>query len=154
MKKITLLLVGMSLLAACARETSPDVYDSSSFGEVASTYPGVVLEMKEVTVANGEGLQNNTTGLLGGGLAGALLGSTIGHGKGSVIGTVAGGAIGATGGAAIEQGLKKQKAMQYIVQLDNGEIKTLVQGFEPALHTGEKVYVMISREGRSRVVSR
>ncbi|MCE5294721.1 MAG: glycine zipper 2TM domain-containing protein [Chlamydiales bacterium] len=109
MKKITLLLVGMSLLAACARETSPDVYDSSSFGEVASTYPGVVLEMKEVTVANGEGLQNNTTGLLGGGLAGALLGSTIGHGKGSVIGTVAGGAIGATGGAAIEQGLKSKK---------------------------------------------
>ncbi len=154
MKVIALVLLGLSVFAGCSRETSSNVYDDTSIGEASSTYPGVVMQMQEVSVTNGDGLQNNTTGLIGGGLAGALLGSTIGHGNGSVVASVAGGIVGATGGAALEQGLKNQKAMQYIVQLENGELKTIVQGIEPALIPGQNVYVMISSRGRSRIIER
>ncbi len=154
MKKIALVLLSISLYSSCNRETSSDVYDTQNFGEATTTYPGVITNMQEVTVKNGEGLQDNTTGLLGGGLAGALLGSTIGRGDGAVVATVAGGIAGATGGAAFENELKKDKAMQYIVQLDNGELKTVVQAVKPRLHVGQKVYVMVSDRGRSRVVER
>lgn len=154
MKKLYLLL-GLALsLSSCARETSSDVYDSQHFGEAATTYAGVIMRSREVTVKNGEGLQDNTTGIIGGAAAGALLGSTIGHGSGSVVAEVVGGLAGATGGAAMEQGLKTQNAIEYMVQLENGEIKTIVQAPEPRLHEGEKVFVMISHEGRSRVVAR
>ncbi len=154
MKILLVVLLGLMSMTSCSRETSSDVYDDQTFGEAAATYPGTVIHMQEVTVKNGRGLQDNTTGLVGGGLAGALLGSTIGRGEGAVVGTVAGGLLGATGGAALEGGLKKQKAMQYIVKLDNGELKTIVQAIEPRLITGEQVYVMLSREGRSRVIAR
>lgn len=152
MKKFAFVLLAVSLFSGCARETSPDVYDTQNFGSADTTYSGVILEMQEVRVQNGEGLQDNTTGMIGGGVAGALLGSTIGRGDGSVVAAVAGGLLGATGGAALEDQLRKGKAMRYIVQLDNGELKTIVQSVEPRMHTGEKVYVMISDNGRSRIV--
>ncbi|MBS0635367.1 MAG: hypothetical protein JSR37_07895 [Verrucomicrobia bacterium] len=152
MKKIALVLLSVSFFASCSRETSPDVYDDQNFGAAETTYLGTILEMHEVHVQNGEGLQDNTTGMVGGGVAGALLGSTIGKGDGSVVAAVAGGLLGATGGAALEDHLRKSKAMRYIVQLDNGELKTIVQSIEPRMHPGEKVYVMISNSGRSRII--
>ncbi len=154
MKKCVLVILSLSLLAACSRETSSDVYDSQNFGEATKTYPGVIEESHEVTVTNGEGLQDNTTGLLGGGVVGALLGSCIGKGDGKIVGAAVGGLAGATGGAAIEQGLKTEKAMQYIVKLDNGELRTVVQAAEPRLYPGQKVYLMEAHRGRSRVVAR
>ncbi len=154
MKKLSLVMVGISLLCGCSRETSSDVYDSQNFGEATRTYPAVIEEAHQVTVTNGEGLQDNTAGILGGGLAGALLGSTIGKGDGKLVAEVAGGLAGATGGAALEQGLKTERAMQYIVRLENGEMRTVVQAVEPRLYPGQKVYLMEAHHGRSRVVAR
>jgi outer membrane lipoprotein SlyB len=151
MRTLYALIIGLICLSSCARETSPDVYDSKNFGKVANTYPGIIKRMREITVTNGEGLQDNTTGILGGGVGGALLGSTIGHGAGTVVAEVAGGLAGAFGGAALEQKLKTEKAVEYLVELDNGQLKTVVQSPEPSLFEGEKVYVMISEDGRSRV---
>lgn len=154
MKKLYLLLAITCVFSSCARETSPDVYDSQNFGEATSTFAGVIMSAREVTVTNGQGLQDNTTGMVGGGLAGALLGSTIGRGSGTVVAEVVGGIAGATGGAAMEQSLKTQKAVEYMVKLDSGEIKTIVQSPEPRLLEGDKVFVMVSNHGRSRIVRR
>ena len=154
MKKLALAVCVLAFFSGCHRETSSDVYDSQNFGEAVATYMGVVVEAKEVTVTNGEGLQDNTAGIIGGGLAGFLLGSTIGHGSGTAVAQVAGGLAGATGGAAIEQGLKTQQAMQYIIKLENDELKTVVQAVKPQLHVGQNVYLMLSNRGRSRVVAR
>lgn len=152
-KAMYLTLAALSLLS-CSRNTSPNVYDSQTVGEAQATYQGTIVEMHKVTVTNENGLQDNTTGILGGGLAGALLGSTIGRGEGSVVATVAGGILGATGGAGLEQKLKTDKAIQYLVKLDNGELKTIVQAKEPRLHVGQAVYVMIGHQGRSRITAR
>jgi outer membrane lipoprotein SlyB len=130
------------------------VYDSKNFGQAVSTYPGTVKSVREVTVGNEKGLQDNTTGILGGGAAGALIGATIGHGGGRVVAGVAGGLLGATGGAFFEQKLKTEKALEYTVELDNGQIKTVVQGMKPRLFEGQKVFLMTSDKGRSRVVSK
>ncbi len=48
----------------------------------------------------------------------------------------------------------EETAMQYSVQLDNGELRTIVQELEPRLYVGQKVFVLISPEGYSRVVPR
>lgn len=152
MKKMCMLILASLAMGGCARETSPDVYDSQNFGEATTTYLGIVKRVREVTVTNGEGLQDNTTGIIGGGIAGALLGSTIGRGAGTVVAEVAGGVAGATGGAALEQGLKTQKALEYLVELDNGTLKTVVQSPEPRLYEGQRVYLMEAQNGRSRLV--
>jgi len=151
MRTLALTLLGLSLLAACGRETSSNVYDSQTFGEATTTYRGTILDMREVTVKNGEGIQNNTTGLIGGGVVGALLGSTIGRGDGRLVSEVVGGVAGAAGGAALQEKLGTESAIQYIVRLDNGEEKAIVQALEPPLHVGQKVYVMIPHHGRARI---
>jgi len=152
MQKLSMLALFSLCLCGCARETSPDVYDSQNFGVATTTYLGIVKRVREVTVTNEKGLQDNTTGVVGGGIAGALLGSTIGHGAGTIVAEVAGGLAGATGGAALEQGLKTQKALEYLVELDNGTLKTVVQGTEPRIFEGQRVYLMEAHNGRSRLV--
>ena len=63
-------------------------------------------------------------------------------------------AAGAVAGAYAEKALKSQNAMEYVVALENGESKTVVQGLDPTLAVGQKVWLMVSYQGRSRVTAR
>jgi hypothetical protein len=42
--------------------------------------------------------------------------------------------------------------MEYIVRLDNGALLTVVQGMQPQIAVGQRVYVQESTRGRSRVL--
>ena len=101
MKKIALVLLGITLFSGCGHETSSDDYDSEYFEETADDYPGVIMQMQEITIEDDE-----------------------------------------------------EKAMQYTVQLDDGELQTIVQELEPRLYVGQMVFVLISPEGYTRVVPR
>lgn len=149
-----LLLVGVSLSTGCARQISSNVYSARSVGEASETYPGVIISARTVAVEDQEYLGDNTLGIVGGGIGGALLGSTIGKGSGNTLATVAGGVLGATGGAFAEKALKSQQGMEYVVSLENGQTRTVVQGPDPQLSVGQSVFVMVSHHGRSRVVAR
>jgi outer membrane lipoprotein SlyB len=149
-----MLLIATALTTGCARQLSSNVYSEDSVGEASETYPGVIIGVRTVSVEGGDSLGDNTLGIIGGGVAGALVGSTIGKGGGNTLATVAGGLLGATGGAYAEKALKSQQGMEYVVSLENGQTRTVVQGMEPHLSVGQNVYVMISHHGRSRVVTR
>jgi outer membrane lipoprotein SlyB len=149
----------VSLLAAvsvcgCARQISSNVYSAASVGEVSKTVPGVIISARTVTVEDAEYLGDNTLGILGGGAAGALIGSRVGKGSGNTLATIAGGVGGAVAGAFAEKALKTQNAYEYIVALDNGDSKTVVQGLDPAFAVGQKVWLIESMQGRSRVTAR
>lgn len=148
-----LILIVSFLVSACARQMSPDVYDSDHIGQVENTYQGTIVHVRQVGVQGGDQLQDNALGGIGGGVAGGMLGSTIGHGTGSLLGQIGGVIAGATIGAFTEHELKREKALEYIVQLDNGELKTIVQGTKPHLHEGQKVWVLVSNHGRSRITA-
>lgn len=155
--KIYIMCLFCLLTSACARQMSPDVYSADQIGQVESTYEGTIIQVRKVQVQDGDRLQDNAIGGIGGGVAGGMLGSHIGHGSGSVLGQIGGVIAGATIGAMTEQELKREKALQYMIRLENGEIKTIVQGVKPRLEEGQKVWVLVARSSsgqyRSRIIA-
>ena len=149
----TLSISSLLLLSGCARQISPGVYHGAQVGEVSKTLSAVIVSARSVMVQEDEFLEDNAAGGVLGGVAGGAIGSNLGKGKGRAVGTVAGALVGAIGGAFAERELKKQQAMEYVVQLSNGEMRTIVQGPTPTLHVGQKVFLMYGQKGRSRIQS-
>ncbi len=152
--KILSVALSIALFASCAREISSDVYSASHVGEASMTYPGVIIHTRAVTAQEHERLEENGLGIIGGGVGGALLGSQIGKGSGNTAATIGGALAGATAGAFAEKALKTQSAVEYVVQLENGQSTTVVQGPQPAFTVGQNVYVIVGQKGRSRVIAR
>ena len=148
------ILVSMGLtLTSCARNISSGTYKASHVGEASFTYQGIVSSARLVEVEEGEYLEQNTTGIAAGAVGGGLAGNQIGSGSGNVAATVGGALIGGIAGAFAEKALKSQQAMEYVVQLSNGSMMTVVQGVQPQLQNGQRVMVLVSHSGRSRVVA-
>lgn len=146
---LLLLLVATS----CTRRISPNTYSAASVGEASQTFRGTVIGLRQVEVKEAERLQDNSLGMGVGALAGGALGSQVGSGHSAgVVGAVVGALAGGTAGTYLQDSMGTQEAIEYTVQLTNGRVMTVVQGPENALSVGQRVFVMISHEGRSRVV--
>ncbi len=141
-----------SMLAGCARQISSNVYSEKHVGEASRSFRGIIVGVRDIQVERKEKLDENTAGLIGGGLAGGVLGTQFGGGRGQLATTALGALAGAAGGALLQKELEKQEGIEYSVELTNGEIRTVVQGPEPRLSNGQNVLVMVSHNGRSRVV--
>ncbi len=139
-------------LSACARQISPDVVEGRDAGVVMRTEIGWIQSARLVQIQEQDQLQRNSAGILIGGAAGGLLGNQIGHGWGRILATGAGALVGATIGALTEQELKRQPAMEYVVRNEIGELYTIVQGVQPRLVPGQRVYLQESGSGRARLV--
>ena len=139
-------------MAGCARQISPGVYQGSNIGTASETYTGTVQSARYVVVQEDEMLQDNWLGGAIGGAAGGLAGSELGGGKGKVATTAGGALAGAALGALAQRGLQRQNAIEYIVRMDDGRLMTIVQGTEPAIPTGRRVYVQTGSNGQARVL--
>lgn len=141
-------------LAGCERQISPGVYEGARVGTSVQTLTGTVQSARVVIVQEDELLQDNTVGGAVGGLAGGLVGSALTHGSG--VGAIAATAGGALAGAAIgamgQRTLQRQDAMEYIVRLDDGRLVTIVQGMQPQIPVGRRVYVQTGSSGDARVL--
>lgn len=155
MQKIACLcfVVASLSLGGCARQISPNVYSDRTVGETAHTYRGVIVNRRQVEVSGSDKLQDNTAGMAIGGAGGALAGSAFGGGHGQVATTVLGAIGGAVAGAYAQKALESQDGFEYVVELRSGELRTVVQGLEPALAVGQSVLLMVSTKGRSRLVA-
>lgn len=138
------------LLTSCARQISPDYYAASHVGETSTTYAGIIRNVRVVSIGNGDNLEGNALGVAGGGVAGCALGSAVG--RGNAFATLGGALAGAVAGSLAEKKLKEQTGLEYIVQLDNGQLFTVVQGADCPLQVGQSVYVLVSMNGRSRMI--
>lgn len=141
-----------TVLSGCAREISSNVYSEAHVGEASKTFFGTVVSVRNVTVQGKEKLDENSTGIAMGAIAGGVAGTQLGGGKGRIATTVGGALLGATAGAFAQKALETQNAFEYTVELHNGELRTIVQGIENPLRVGQPALVMVSRDGRSRVV--
>jgi outer membrane lipoprotein SlyB len=56
--------------------------------------------------------------------------------------------IGSLAGAAIEANSTKQKGIEYVVETENGNMMTLVQGVDPFFGPGQKVLVLYGSPSR------
>ncbi|MDR2682074.1 MAG: glycine zipper 2TM domain-containing protein [Holosporaceae bacterium] len=156
MKKIlflSVILCGLGILVSgCARQISSSVYDAKTLGAANETFECVVVKVRKVMVEEGERLEDNKTGAVVGAVAGGALGNAIGGGRGRVISTAGGALLGGIGGAFAEKALKSQEGLEYLVRLNSGAMRTVVQSAENPLYPGQAGYLIIDNRGRSRVI--
>lgn len=146
MKNIILLIIGTTLLTSCVARFSSDVYSPRQVGEVSMTYPGCVVSMRQVCIQN----RSDGAGVVAGGIAGGVIGSAVGGGYFAP--TALGAIAGATMGSLIENDARHGWGLEYVVQLDNGQLMTIVQGHDRFFERGQPVYVLVSPSGRSRII--
>ena len=151
-RAIALALAATLALGACARDIGSTSYEAKDVGAAATTYRGTIEGVRQVVVKESDTLEGNTTGMVVGGLAGAAAGSRFGGGFGRTVMTGVGALGGAAVGAVAEEEIKRQYAMEYIVRTEDGRLITVVQGLEPRLSPGDRVYVQVPNRGRARVM--
>lgn len=115
------------------------------------TYAGVIKNVRPVTVEHGENLEDNGLGIAGGGIAGGVIGNAVG--RGNFAPAAAGAVVGAVAGSFLEKKLKEQTGLEYVIELDNGGMMTVVQGQDQVFGVGQPVYVLMSPGGRSRITA-
>lgn len=131
-------------LSGCTSNISPTSYSVGSVGQVNRTIAAKVISVRPVDITG-------TTGAGGtaGGALGATAGSGLGHGdRANVAGAIAGAVVGAVAGAAIEQGATRQSGFEYVVQTENDNLMTIVQGANPTFAVNDKVLVLYGSPAR------
>jgi outer membrane lipoprotein SlyB len=145
---IVLFLVLVSGLAtSCVSSRSAQVYSRDQALQEMRVNYGTVQSVRAVQI---EGTKSGI-GAVGGGVTGGVLGSMVGGGRGRVLGAVVGALGGAAVGAVAEEGLTKKNALEITVELDTGEILSVVQEADLQFSPGERVRVLRANDGTSRV---
>jgi outer membrane lipoprotein SlyB len=148
-KWILVLLIAAFGFAGCATNLSDEHYSDTSAGEASKVYKGTIVDVRKVRVGPDQ-LEKSKTGVALGAIGGAVAGNALFKGSGAA--TLIGGIAGAVGGAFAEKSLKTQDALEYTIELSNGEGLSVVQGINNPLKIGQNVRVIVSSKGRSRVI--
>ncbi len=141
------LLLSALVLSACAT-SSPDVVRRDDAQRQSVVYDAVVLSIRDVKI---DGSQSGVGGVAGA-VVGGVAASTVGKGRGSDVAAVLGAIAGAAVGNAMERGNTSEAAEELLLQFNNGERRTVVQGKgQDQLRPGDSV-VVIQTGQRFRVV--
>ena len=145
MKKLLLVALAASL-GACAT-SSPDVIQRQDAQRMAQVQDGTILSVRPVTV---DGSQSGV-GAAAGGIAGGVAGSSVGGRRESVVAGVLGAVVGGVVGNMAERAGTRENAVEVLVQLRNGERRSIVQaqGSE-TLVPGDQV-ILTTTGGKTRV---
>lgn len=127
---------------------SSKVYSRNEAGKVQSVQDGEVLYVREVTI---EGSKSPLGGIAGG-IMGYAVGSTIGGGSGRKVARAAGTVGGAVAGAAIQEKATREVGLEITIQLDSGEVISIVQSADEKFDDGDRVRVLRRPDGSARVI--
>jgi outer membrane lipoprotein SlyB len=144
--KIVAVIISVTLgLAGCTSNMSPGSYSVASVGQVNRSVSATIISVREVDVAGTTGLGSGV-----GSATGAVIGSGAGGGnsRGNIVGAIGGAVVGGLAGAAIEAGATKQSGAEYVVETENGNLMTIVQGSEPLFTIGQKVLILYGSPSR------
>ena len=141
-------LIALSTIAfAACTTTSPDVVQRYDAQRMSQVLDATVLSVRPVTV---DGRQSGI-GTAAGGVAGAVAGSSVGgRREGLVIGVI-GAVVGGVIGNAVERDVTRENAIEILVQLRNGERRSIGQAVgKETLVAGDPV-ILVTTGGRTRV---
>ena len=143
---ISLTLAAAFVLSACST-TSPDVVQRGDAQRLSQVQDATVLSSRPVVV---DGSQSGIGGAAGG-VTGAIAGSTVGgRREGQIVG-VLGAVAGAVIGNAIERSATREDALEIIVQLRNGERRSVIQARgNESFNAGDPV-ILVTTGGKTRV---
>lgn len=142
-----MLFASMVILGGCASSRSGQVYTRDQARQEMRVSYGTVLSVHQVQI---EGTQSGI-GAVAGGVTGGVAGSMVGGGTGRVLGAVGGALLGAGVGALAEEGITRKTGLEIGVELDSGEVLSIVQEADVPYYPGERVRVLRGYDGSSRV---
>mgnify|MGYP000028710919 FL=1 len=146
MKRFLISTTVLALLAGCTT-TSPDVISRNDAQRMATVVDAVVLSTRPVVV---DGSQSGI-GAAAGGVVGSIAGSSVGGRREGAIVGVLGAVVGGVVGNAVERAGTREEAVEVLVQLKNGERRSVVQAKAgESLAAGDAV-IIVTTGGKVRV---
>lgn len=146
MKRIAIAAAVLAALSACTT-TSPDVVGRNDAQRMSTVQDGVILSTRNVVV---EGSQSGIGGAAGG-VVGAVAGSSVGGHRDNAVGGVIGAVVGGVVGNAVERFGTREDAVELLIQLKNGERRSIVQAKAgETLNPGDSV-IIVTTGGKVRV---
>lgn len=148
LQRFSVALLLAASLAACST-SSPDVIGRGDAQRLSHVEDAVVLTVRTVTI---DGNQSGV-GAAVGGITGAVAGATRGGSanESGAIGLLVG-VAGAVAGNAIERMATREDAIEVLVQLKNGERRSVVQGKgDQTFAPGDRV-TLVTTGGKVRVI--
>jgi outer membrane lipoprotein SlyB len=145
--RISFVVLTALVLQGCTTSLSGDVYTREEARRPVSVDTGVIEQMREVLI---EGT-NTSVGTIAGAAVGGIAGSTVGGGRGAAIATVVGAVAGGVAGTLIEESATRALAQEITLRMDYGRTLVVVQETNPNLYPGQRVRVLTSDDGTTRV---
>ncbi len=146
MNRVLMVALCVVALAGCKERPGQNTYRAGEVGSSRAVEFGTVLNVRQVNVTG----ENSGTGtLLGGGL-GAAGGSYVGKGDGNAWATAGAAIVGAVAGHYAEQEMNDRQGLEYVVNLQSGETKTIVQEIiagDVVFKAGDKVMLQYCDAG-------
>ena len=137
----------LGTLAAC-QTANPDVVSRYDPQRMSSVQDATVLSIRPVTLQG----TNSGVGTVGGAVIGGIAGSNVGGprtgGIVGIVGAIAGGLI----GNAVERDATQQQAVEILVQLKNGDRRSVIQGVGSETFAAGDPVIMITTGSRTRVM--
>lgn len=139
-------LAALMALGACAT-SSPDVVSRNEAQRMSTVVDAVVLSTRPVTV---DGSQSGI-GATAGGVVGGIAGSSVGGRRESVVAGIIGAVVGGVVGNAMERGTTREEAIEILVQLKNGDRRSVVQAKAGEVFVPGDPVILVTTGGRVRV---
>jgi outer membrane lipoprotein SlyB len=134
-------------LAGCHPGYSPNTYAANAAQEEAAVQRGMIIGVRQVTIA-----ANGSIGAVTGGAAGGVAGSQIaGAPVVTALGAIGGTLVGGIAGTAAAQAVADTKGWEYIVQESGDKLVSVTQTSKAPLPVGLHVLV-ISDSQQARIV--
>ncbi len=134
-------------LAACATN-NPDIVQRGDAQRMAQVQDATVLSVRPVTI---DGNQSGI-GAAAGGVVGGISGASVGGRREAAVVGVLVAIVGSVIGNAIERNATREDAVEYLLQLKNGERRALVQGKgEEIVAAGDPV-ILVTTGGKTRIM--
>lgn len=135
-----------ALLAGCTT-TSPDVVSRNEAQRLSTISDAVVLSTRAVVV---DGTQSGI-GASAGGVVGGVAGAGVGGRRESVVVGVLGAVLGGVIGNAAERAATREEAVEILVQLRNGDRRSVVQAKGNETFNAGDAVILINTGGKVRV---
>ena len=141
-RPLALVIICALCLSACAPRYTNSQYDRKDIGRAATVMHGTIISMRDVNISGSNSGLGAGTGAVGGGVAGAVAGGN--NVPAAIVGTVGGAVLGGVAGSVVESETTKGKAVEFIIQQENGQTIAVPQSNEDNLGVGDKVLVLRS----------
>lgn len=142
----SLALAAAAALAGCAT-SSPDVVSRNEAQRLSAVVDAVVLSTRPVTV---DGNQSGI-GATAGGVVGGIAGSSVGGSREAVAVGIIGAVVGGVVGNAVERQTTREEAVEILVQLKNGDRRSVVQARAGETFAPGDPVILVTTGSRVRV---